>query len=130
MITEKKKILIIDNEKEFSSLMKSFLEESCNYDVKVVPDGFNGMRIAGEMKPDLILLDILMPAMNGFYILEKLKEGKETASIPVVMVTGVEDDKAKQRAQDLHCADYFTKPIKLEDFRHKINKLLNESHPQ
>ena len=126
MSSEKNKILIIDNEKEFTSLMKSFLEESCNYEVRIVPDGYNGIRIAAEFKPDLILLDVLMPAMNGFHILEKLKQGEETASIPVVMLTAVEDEESVKKAKDLNCEDYLVKPIKLEELKYKINKVLEE----
>lgn len=121
---KKKVILIIDNEKEFSSLIKSFLEESCGHEADVVPDGYNGIRIAAEIKPDLILLDILMPAMNGLHILKQLKEGKETASIPVIMVTAVHDVEARLRAENLHCEGYLIKPVKLEDLRSKINKVL------
>ncbi|MCX5668163.1 MAG: response regulator [Candidatus Omnitrophica bacterium] len=123
-MAEKKIILMIDNEKEFSSLIKSFLEESCGYEAKIVPDGYNGMRMAAKIKPDLILLDVLMPAMNGFYVLKQLKESKETASIPVMMVTAVQDVEDKLRAESLHCEGYIIKPIKLEDLRLKINNLL------
>ena len=123
-MAEKKIILMIDNEKEFSLLIKFFLEESCNYKAKIVPDGYNGMRIAAKIKPDLILLDVLMPAMNGFYILKQLREKKETASIPVIMVTAVQDIEARLRTENLHCEDYIIKPIKLEDLRFKINKIL------
>ena len=122
----KNKILIIDNEREFTALLKSFLEESCNYDVTIVPDGYNGMRMAAEEKPDLVLLDVLMPAMNGFYILKKLKEGKETSSIPVMMVTAVEDVKDRAKKEGLDCEGYIMKPVKLEDLRNKIDKLLKE----
>ena len=123
-MSERKTILMIDNEKEYTSLIKSFLEESCNYKAKIVPDGYNGMRIAAKIKPDLILLDVLMPAMNGFYILKQLREKKETASIPVIMVTAVQDIEARLRTENLHCEDYIIKPIKLEDLRFKINKIL------
>ena len=121
---EKKIILMIDNEKEFSSLIKSFLEESCGYEAKIVPDGYNGMRMAAKIKPDLILLDVLMPAMNGFYILKQLKENKETASIPIMMITAVHDIEARLIAKNLHCEGCFIKPVKLEDLRSKIIKAL------
>ena len=125
-MAEKKIVLMIDNEKEFSLLVKSFLEESCDCEAKIVPDGYNGMRMAAKIKPDLILLDVLMPAMNGFHILKQLKENKETASIPVMMVTAVQDVEARLRAEGLHCEDYLIKPIKLEDLRFKINKVLKK----
>ena len=121
---EKKIILMIDNEKEFSSLIKSFLEESCNCEMRIARDGYNGIRMAKKIKPDLMLLDVLMPAMNGFYILKQLKEDKETASIPVVMITAVQDIEARLISDNLHCEGCLIKPVKLEDLRFKINKVL------
>lgn len=125
MTAEKKNILIIDNEKEFTSLIKTFLEESCSLNIKVVPDGYNGINMAAKLKPDLILLDVLMPAMNGFSILEKLKHDEKTASIPVIMITALDNDKYKQKARELNCMDYLVKPIKLEVLRNTIKKALN-----
>lgn len=124
MNTADKKVLIIDNEKEFSALIKSFLEESINCEVRVVPDGYNGIRIAEEIRPGLILLDVLMPAMNGFDILKKLKENEGTRSIPVIMTTAVDDDRAKKKAQALNCAGYLVKPLKLEELRYKVKEIL------
>ena len=123
-MSEKKVILMIDNEKEFSSLIKSFLEESCNCEAKVVPDGYNGMRMAAKIKPDLILLDVLMPAMNGFYILKQLQDNRETASIPVMMITAVQDVEERLKKEGLRCEGYLIKPIKLEDLRIKVNEAL------
>ena len=121
---EKKIILMIDNEKELSSLIKSFLEEPGNCEVKIIPDGYNGMHAAGKIKPDLVLLDVLMPAMNGFHVLRQLKENKETASIPVMMFTAVQDVEARLREENLRCDGCLIKPIKLEELRSKINEVL------
>jgi DNA-binding response OmpR family regulator len=123
-MTQKKTILMIDNEKEFSSLIKSFLEESCNYEVKIVPDGYNGVRIARKIRPDIILLDVLMPAMNGFDILRQLQESKETSLIPIIMVTALQDVDDKLRSQGLRCEGCVIKPFKLEDLRNMLHKIL------
>lgn len=119
------RIIVIDNEREFTSLIRSFLEASCNCKVDVIPDGYNGIRMAAKLKPDLILLDVLMPAMNGFLILKRLKENEETSSIHVAMITAVDDEESKKKAADLGCVDYFVKPIKLEDLKHRVNQLLS-----
>ena len=92
--------------------------------MEVVPDGYNGMHVAAKIKPDLILLDVLMPAMNGFYILRKLRESEDTASIPVMLVTAVQDVEDRLRTENLHCEGCLIKPVKLEDMRSKINKVL------
>jgi PleD family two-component response regulator len=122
---DKKKVMLIDNEQEFTDLIKSFLEPSCNCEVRVVPDGYNGVRLAAQLKPDLILLDVLMPAMNGFAILKKIKDNEETSSIPVMMITASSDEESVEKATALGCEDYIVKPINLEYLRDKVKEVLS-----
>ena len=111
---KRKMVLVIDNDKAFTSLVNKFLKDICGYDVKIVPDGYNGIIQAKELMPELILLDVRMPAMNGLGILEKLKTDEKTAHIPVIILTGFDDDDIKDRALSLKAADYLAKPIDLE----------------
>jgi two-component system response regulator (stage 0 sporulation protein F) len=67
-VEHKQTILIIDNDRAFTSLMNKFLKNICGYEVKVVPDGYSGVIMAKKIKPVLVLLDIRMPAMNGLGI--------------------------------------------------------------
>jgi DNA-binding response OmpR family regulator len=119
-------ILIIDNDKAFTSLIDRFLKDMCGYEVKIVPDGYNGIIIAEKLLPELILLDIRMPAMNGLGILEKLKSGVKTAHIPIVILTGFDDDDTRNRAFSLKAADYITKPIDLELLRTRLAAVLRK----
>mgnify|MGYP001581683811 FL=1 len=123
----KKMILVIDNDKEFTSLINKFLTKICGYEVRIVPDGYNGIILAKESVPELILLDIRMPAMNGLGILEKLKSDEKTAHIPVIILTGFDDDNVKNKALSLKAADYLTKPIDLDILRLRITAALKES---
>ncbi len=125
----KKSILVIDNDREFTSLINKFLKDICGYEVRIVPDGYNGIISAQKMMPELILLDIRMPAMNGLNILEKLKSDEKTAPIPVIILTGFDDDDVKNRALSLKAADYLAKPIDLEILRLRIAAALAEKNP-
>ena len=116
----KKTILMIDNDRAFTSLVNSFLGEKCGYEVKIVPDGYNGVSMAKKLTPGLVLLDVRMPAMNGLGILEKLKSDKKTASIPVIILTGFDNEEIKNKALSLKAADYLVKPIDLEVLRERI----------
>jgi len=116
----KQTILIIDNDRAFTSLMNKFLKDICGYEVKVVPDGYNGVIMAKKIKPELVLLDIRMPAMNGLGILEKLKCDKKTAGIPVVILTGFDNEEVRNKALSLKAADYLVKPMDLEVLRLRV----------
>ena len=113
-------ILVIDNDRSLTPLIKRFLTEACGYEVKVVPDGYNGVIMAKKLMPELVLLDIRMPAMNGLDILEKLKVDEKTARIPVIILTGFDNNDIKNKALSLKAADYLIKPIDLEILRERL----------
>jgi len=87
--TVKKKILIIDDEKDFTKIVKSNLERTGRYEVKTENKGSLGLDVARAFNPDLILLDILMPDMEGSEVAYQLKNDKDTKNIPVVFLTAV-----------------------------------------
>ena len=121
---DKKSVLVIDNDKEFTSLIDKFLRDICGYEVKVIPDGYNGILTAKRMMPELIILDVRMPAMNGLGILEKLKSDEDTAQIPIIILTGFDDDEIRNKALALKAADYLTKPIDLEVLRSRVAQVI------
>ncbi|MDR2021290.1 MAG: diguanylate cyclase [Treponema sp.] len=107
---ERYKILIIDDEKANLLVLHTIL--SREYTVFTAKSGEEGLeRIAGD-RPDLILLDIIMPGMNGFDLLKKLKDSSETRSIPVMIITGLDNDADEERGLLLGAVDYITKPFK------------------
>lgn len=116
----KKRILLIDDEKDFCILVKKNLELITDYEVYVATDGIQGISQAKRVRPDLILLDIMMPGIDGFKVLERLKKDKRTNSIPVVMLSAKVDDTSKVEAAQLYNEDYLTKPIEAQDLKAKI----------
>ena len=122
-----KKILIIDDEEDFCFFIKDTLEITCKYKVIVATDGKSGVRAAIEHKPDMILLDIIMPGIDGFETLKLLKNNEKVQSIQVVMLTARDDDEAKTQAAGLFGEEYLTKPISVEKLRAKIDEVLSRT---
>jgi DNA-binding response OmpR family regulator len=120
-----KRILIIDDELYFAKLVKMNLELSGNFKVETALKGREGVKLAVKLKPHLILLDLLMPDIDGFEVLEILKKDPKTARIPVIMLSAKSDEET--RIQVLKKKDvklFITKPIGAEELRGKITKVL------
>ena len=121
-----KKILFIEDE---SSLQKTFGEilRQEGYEVISALDGETGLRLAKEKKPDLILLDLILPKMNGFDALEKIKEDPEIKEIPVIVLTNLERMADVDRAIELGATTYLVKAqYNLEEVVEKIKKTLSK----
>lgn len=120
------KILMIDDEKDFCFFIKENLELTGNYNVKYALSGEEGLASAVRDRPDLIILDLLMPKMDGRSVLTELKKNYATMDIPVMLLTAIDPAEARLRVPGLPKEAYLTKPIALETLRSTISKLLNE----
>lgn len=103
------KILIIDDSSAQAAHLKSILED--NYQVTVVQEPEKGLEYAGQRDFSLILLDVVMPGMDGFLLLKKLQEEVATKSIPVILITSLSDIENEQRGLTLGAVDYIYKPF-------------------
>jgi DNA-binding response OmpR family regulator len=122
-----KKILIADDDNDTVSLLISILRAN-NYEVIVAFDGMQVISAAHKEKPDLILLDIMMPVRSGIHIFENLKISALTAATPVIFITGVAKSEIRQKALEMGAADYITKPFDTEHLLSKIRKALGEEN--
>lgn len=127
-MTKKAKILLIDDDVDFVEATKIVLE-SKPYEVIVAYEGNEGLRKAREEKPDLIILDVIMPVKDGFTAAEELKRDTELSKIPVVMLTsyaerGGETSIAASRGLTLEAEDYIDKPVKPEELLRRVEKQL------
>jgi CheY-like chemotaxis protein len=120
-----KRILVADDEKNILLVIRVCLEKA-GYEVITASDGLTALEKIQNEKPDLILLDILMPKMNGFLVFEALKDDPGTSSIPVVFITAKSEEKDIQKGCQLGAADYLIKPIKQEVLLNTIRKILKE----
>jgi DNA-binding response OmpR family regulator len=119
----KKKILIIDDEIELVNLVKMRLEAN-GYDVLTANSGLEGLSQAISALPDLVVLDIAMPEMDGYTTLQKLKGDEKTKDIPVIMLTAY--GKMKSLFEMEGVSDYIVKPFDPKDFVSRVNKVLEE----
>ena len=119
----KKKILLVDDEEDIIKMNKLRLIES-NYDVVSANDGKEGIEKAEKEIPDLILLDVVMPRMDGLQTLLKLKNNPKTLHIPVIMLSGTGDKLILNKAMINGAADFIDKPFNGEMLLETIKKNL------
>jgi len=118
-----RKILIIDDEEDLTFFVKANLELSNKYEVLIANSGKEGIKLAKRYRPDLILLDIMMPGMDGFEVLQNLKKAADTLSIPVIMLTAKGDDDSKIKAAGLYNEEYIVKPVRIDILNTKIEEV-------
>jgi len=121
-----KKILFIEDEETLQRTFGDILQRE-KYEVVKALDGEIGLRLAKSEKPDLIILDLVLPKMHGFEVLKALKKNKETKDIPVLILTNLERPKDVEQALDLGATTYLVKTnYALEDVIDKVKKVLKE----
>ena len=103
-----KRILLVEDDQSLASVYQDRLELE-GFSVKWVENGEQALAQALEYKPDLILLDVMMPKISGFEVLDILRNTKETANIKIIMLTALSQDKNKQQAKELGADDYLVK---------------------
>lgn len=118
-----KTILIIDDSSVNNLLLENILTDE-GYKVKVCFSAIDAFNAIEKQMPDLILLDIMMPGMNGYTVLKKLKTQKKTKHIPVIMVSAKSDDVDVEKSLNLDAHDYIVKPINIQVILEKINNAL------
>ncbi len=123
-MNRKPTILIIDDEKDFCHFMRMNLESTNKYKIFVSTNARSGIKTAIRKKPDLVLLDIMMPNISGFEVLQKLKENINTTSIPVIMLTALSDDESVEKAMSLYSQEYIVKPVEMDSLVSKIDSIL------
>lgn len=107
----REKILVVDDSPVDSTILCSILYS--HYDVSAAPSGVHALQIAASFpKPDLILLDVMMPDMSGYDVLTRLRDTPSTRDIPVIFVTGLDSDEDEERGLKLGAVDYITKPCR------------------
>lgn len=104
------RILVIDDDANARFALGKMLE-GAGHEVRTEADGESGLRTARAALPDMVLLDVRMPGMDGLAVLEKLRTGRKTRTIPVIMLTGVDSDDAMRQSLALYAEAFLSKPI-------------------
>ena len=126
MTGARSRILIIDDTPANLMTLGAVLEKE--FDLQVATSGPMGLALAEHNPPELILLDIMMPAMNGFEVCQRLKAEPRLRHIPVIFVTSLDDPASEAQGLTLGAVDYITKPFNVEITRQRIRNLLEREH--
>ncbi len=118
-----KRILIVEDTKTIVMVEKMMLAGQ-GFEVHIAGDGVEGLEKVKVVEPDLILLDVMMPRMNGIEMCKRLRENEATASLPVIMVTTLGEPEQVEEAYLAGCTDYLTKPLDKLELVEKINKYI------
>jgi CheY-like chemotaxis protein len=119
----KKKILLVDDSRTSIFLERMLLRDG-PYDLIEANDGVQAVEKAKAEHPDLILMDMMMPRMDGLEALRSIRNGEETRTIPVIMVTTRSESDRVETAYEIGCSDYVTKPIEQGELLKKVRSLL------
>lgn len=124
MAEQKRKVLLIEDDVDMSEAVRLRLESN-GYEVLVAHDGLEGFDMARAQKPDLIILDVMLPKMDGFTVCRMLKYDEAYKSIPVIMFTARVQKTDIQHGTEVGANAYVTKPFKAEELLSQINSLIN-----
>ncbi len=121
---QESKILIVDDLPENIELIRNFFYDQ-SYKIYAAHNGKEAIRKAKKIHPDLILLDIIMPGMDGFEVTKELKKNTSTQEIPIILITGLQDSQSKQKGYNLGVDDFITKPINMYELKTRCKSLIN-----
>ena len=116
-------ILIVDDSPTEAHVLKGILEKN-GFEVETAENGTEGIERARELKPDLVLMDVVMPGLNGFQATRQLTKGTETADIPVIIVTTKDQETDRVWGMRQGAKDFLSKPVAEKTLMEKINAVL------
>ncbi len=117
----KKHVLTIEDDQDIAAAIELYLTKLGDFKVTKAENGNDGVRMAGLEQPDLILLDCMLPDIDGLKVLTELKSDKRTAKIPVIMLTGRKWMMQVEAAVDHGAEDYLTKPVNPQELVRRVN---------
>jgi DNA-binding response OmpR family regulator len=121
--SKQQRILIVDDDADVIDLLRMSLKQA-GFAVAVANDGVSALKEARSRLPDLILLDLVLPELDGFSVCETLRSERETAHVPIVMLTGLSSELNRYAGMDCGANDYLPKPVDLEKLLARVKALL------
>jgi len=123
-----KKILIADDKASMRKLIKASLKlEGGQFEIYEAQSGEDALEMARKIKPQLLILDVMMPGMSGYEVCKNLKDSSETKDIYVLFLTGLESVLAKENVEICGGDDFLCKPFSLKEFEQKVKKVLGSA---
>lgn len=117
------RILAVDDEPDLTDLLHYHLTKA-GHDVAIAATGWEAIESVKQRRPDLILLDLMLPDLDGFGVCELLRNDPETATIPVIIISAWSSSDSRQMGAELGALDYLTKPFSPAELVHRVNSLV------
>jgi len=122
------RVLIVDDEPNIVTSLE-FLMRGSDYEVRVALNGAEALRLADSFRPDVILLDVMMPQRSGFEVCQKIRENPVLRDVKIIMLTAKGRDAERDRGLDLGANAYVTKPFSTKELVNTVRELLSERYP-
>ncbi len=119
-----RRILVVDDSETSLFLVQSIFEDNSAIDYILESDSQKALQTLYDNSIDLIVLDLMMPALDGFEFLSRIKKDEQTQNVPVIALTALQDSESEKRAMELGANDYLRKPIDIDELEQKINLYL------
>lgn len=113
--TGRSRVLVVDDERDFSEMVREYLSLKGDLEVEVADSGFAAGYTVARFKPDMILMDIMMPDMDGFEVLRMIRSGPDTKHIPILACTAYRDAEVERRIHEEDFDGFVQKPLKLDE---------------
>jgi DNA-binding response OmpR family regulator len=127
-LRERPLVLVADDEEDIRVLVAMRLEQA-GYEVAEALDGDQALRLAEELGPDLAVLDVMMPGLDGYQVAEGMQTSDRTRDIPVIMLTAMAGEEDAMRGFEVGAAEYMTKPFNLQRLTSRVQSVLRGSPP-
>ena len=121
------KILVVDEDIAINELIKVNLE-LCGYKVVQAFDGIKGFALCKQEKPSLVILDVMMPEVDGFTVAQRIRKNEETQNTPILMLTALSELNDKVKGFNIGIDDYLVKPFEMEELQVRVRALLKRSN--
>ncbi|WP_439183338.1 response regulator [Carboxylicivirga taeanensis] len=118
------KVLVIDDSEVSLFLIKAIFSDDNTIEILTEKDSVNAVDTIRKEKPDIIILDLMMPVINGFDLLEKIKSDSAIKQIPIIVITASQDEDSYNRAMEYGVNEYFTKPIEMKNIVNCIKRMV------
>ena len=118
------KVLIVEDTKTITSLLQVYLM-GWGLEFVEAKNGEEGLKMARELKPDLILSDVRMPVMDGFEMCAAIRSDKTLHTIPVVLLTSLKDEASRQKGRLVGATAFLSKPVAVDELREKVGEILH-----
>lgn len=122
-MSDQKTILLVEDNESISKLVKYKLERD-GYIVEIRDNGLEGLKAANEIEPDLLILDVMMPGISGFEILQTIRDNESTRNMKVMMLTSKSREEDIARGFKLGVQEYMSKPFKVAELSMRVNRIL------